>query len=123
MIVVSIVALLLMLPLLYFMYRADKPSGMLDDGERTIKVYYSVYHYLGWMVPMFALIALVGFPFGCSLYIFLLMQAKVDNASLKHALMGISAMAFLGVMSYLLTLRYPSGLLQAYVDMPWWLGG
>jgi len=29
----------------------------------------------------------------------------------------------LGTMSHFLTLRYPGGLLQAYLEMPWWLGG
>lgn len=121
--VVSVIALLLMLPLLYFIIRADKPSGVLDDGERTVKVDYSSYHYLGWILGMFGLIGLVGFPFGCALFIFIFIQVKVGSAPLKHAIMGISGMAFLGVMSYFLTLRYPSGLLQSYLDMPWWLGG
>ena len=72
---------------------------------------------------MFALIGLVGFPFGCAFFIFLFIQQKVGAAPLKHAAMGIAGMTFLGLMSYFLTLRYPPGLLQYYVDMPWWLGG
>jgi TctA family transporter len=121
--IVAIVGLLLMLPLLFFMVSADKPSGVLDDGERTIKVDYSSYHYLGWVLGMFALVGLVGFPFGCALFIFLFMQKKVGNVPLKHAMMGISGVAFLGIMSYFLTLRYPAGLLQQVIEMPWWLGG
>jgi hypothetical protein len=38
-------------------------------------------------------------------------------------MMGISGVAFLGIMSYFLTLRYPAGLLQQVIEMPWWLGG
>jgi hypothetical protein len=121
--IVAVVGLLLMLPLLFFMVSADKPSGVLDDGERTIKVDYSSYHYLGWVLGMFALVGLVGFPFGCALFIFLFMQKKVGNVPLKHAMMGISGVAFLGIMSYFLTLRYPAGLLQQVIEMPWWLGG
>ncbi len=121
--IVAVVGLLLMLPLMYFMVRADKPAGVLDDSERTIKVDYSAYHYLGWVLGMFALVGLAGFPFGCALFIFIFMQVKVGNAPLKHAAMGISGVTFLAVMSYFLTLRYPSGLLQTVVDMPWWLGG
>ncbi len=112
-----------MLPLMYIMVRIDKPSGALDDAERTIKVDHSVYHYLGWILGMFALVGMVGFPFGSALFIFLFMQVKVGNAPVKHAVMGISGVAFLGVMSHFLTLRYPSGLLQSVIDMPWWLGG
>jgi hypothetical protein len=33
------------------------------------------------------------------------------------------AFCFLAIMSYFLTLRYPPGLLQSFVEMPWWLGG
>jgi hypothetical protein len=96
---------------------------VLYDGERDIDSDHSDYHYLGWILGMFGLIALVGFPFGCALYIFYFIQKKVGNSPLKHAAMGISGVMFLGVMSYFLTLRYPQGLLQYFVEMPWWLGG
>jgi TctA family transporter len=121
--ITAAVGLLLFAPLIYFMVRADKPSGALDDGERTLKVEYSDYHYLGWILGMFALVALVGFPIGCALFIYLFIQNKVGSAPLKHAVMGIAGVAFLGVMSHFLTLRYPSSLLLQYFDVPWWLGG
>ena len=72
---------------------------------------------------MFALVALVGFPIGCALFIYFFIQKKVGSAPLKHAIMGLSGVAFLGVMSYFLTLRYPAGVLLDYFDLPWWLGG
>lgn len=121
--IVAIVSLLLMLPLLFFMVRSRKPSGILLDTELTINVDRSAYHYLGWILGMFVLVGLVGFPFGCALFIYIFIQKKVGNAPLKHAIMGIAGIAFLGVMSYFLTLRYPSGLLQQFINMPWWLGG
>jgi hypothetical protein len=72
---------------------------------------------------MFALVGLLGFPIGCALYIFLFIQNKVGSAPLKHAVMGISAVVFLGVMSHFLSLRYPGGVLLQFFDVPWWLGG
>jgi len=114
---------LLFAPLVYFMARANKASGVLYDGEKTLNADYSDYHYLAWLLGMFALIGLVGFPFGCALFIFLFMQKKIGNAPLKHAIMGISGVVFLGIMSYFLTLRYPAGLLMDYFNLPWWLGG
>ncbi|UCF74532.1 MAG: tripartite tricarboxylate transporter permease, partial [Betaproteobacteria bacterium] len=117
------VGLLLFAPLIYFMVRADKPAGVLHDGERTLKVAHSDYHYLAWLLGMFALVGLVGFPFGCALFIFFFMQNKIGSAPLKHAIMGIAGVAFLGVMSYFLTLRYPEGVLLQFFDVPWWLGG
>jgi TctA family transporter len=121
--ITAAVGLMLFAPLLYFMIRVEKPSGILHDGEKTLKVEYSDYHYLGWILGMFGLVALVGFPIGCALFIFLFMQKKVGSAPLKHAIMGISGVAFLGLMSYFLTLRYPESLLLQYFDVPWWLGG
>jgi putative tricarboxylic transport membrane protein len=121
--VVSGIAILLSVPLLVQIYRTRTASGVLYDSERDIETDYSDFHYLGWLLGMFALIGLVGFPFGCAFYIFLFMQKKVGNAPLKHAAMGVAGMTFLGLMSYFLTLRYPPGLLQYLVDMPWWLGG
>ncbi len=121
--IVAIIGLALMVPTLYFMVRSDKPVGILYDAERTIKAEYSSYHYLGWILGMFALVGLVGFPFGCALFIFLFMQVKIGSRPVKHALMGIAGVSFLGMMSHFLTLRYPAGLLQYLVDMPWWLGG
>lgn len=121
--ITATVGILLFAPLIYYMARADKPSGVLHDGEKTLNVDFSDYHYLAWILGMFALVALVGFPLGCALFIFIFMQNKVGNAPLKHAIMGISGVAFLGVMSYFLTLRYPESLLLQYFNIPWWLGG
>lgn len=121
--ITAAVGLLLFAPLIYFIVRADKPAGVLHDGERTLNVDFSDYHYLGWILGMFALVALVGFPLGCALFIFIFMQKKVGNAPLKHAIMGFSGVAFLGVMSHFLTLRYPESLLLQYFNIPWWLGG
>jgi len=121
--IVAIIMLLLMIPLLVQISRSQTASGALYDGERDLETTHSDYHYLGWILGMFALVALVGFPFGCALFIFLFMQKKVGNHPLKHALMGISGVTFLGIMSYFLTLRYPQGLLQQVIDMPWYLGG
>jgi len=114
---------LLFAPLIYFMARAGKACGVLHDGEKTLAADYSDYHYLAWLLGMFALIGLVGFPFGCALFIFFFMQNKVGNAPVKHAIMGIAGVAFLGIMSYFLTLRYPAGLLMDFFNLPWWLGG
>jgi len=121
--ITAVIGLLLFVPLIYFMVRTDKPAGFLHDAERTLKVDFSDYHYLGWILGMFALVGLVGFPIGCALFIFLFIQNKVGGAPLKHAVMGIAGVAFLGVMSHFLTLRYPGGVLLQFFDMPWWLGG
>jgi len=121
--IVAAIGVLLFLPLVVQMFRTDAASGILCDEEKTIVADQSNYHYLGWILGMFALVGLVGFPFGCALFIYFFIQNKVEIAHLKHAAMGVTGVAFLGVMSYFLTLRYPEGLLEQFVKMPWWLGG
>jgi TctA family transporter len=121
--IVAAIGLLLLLPLVILMVRTRSASGVLYDGEKDIKADYSDYHYLGWILGMFALIGLAGFPFGCALFIYLFIQRKVGSAHVKHAAMGIAGVAALGIMSHFLTLRYPAGLLQQIMEMPWWLGG
>ncbi len=121
--IVAAVGMVLITLLMVQTVRTKSASGIFYDGERTIQTAYSDYHFLGWILGMLALIALVGFPIGCAVFVYLFMQKKVGNAPLKHALMGSSAVGFLSVMSYFLTLQYPEGLLQIFVPMPFWLGG
>jgi TctA family transporter len=121
--IVGAVALLLLLPLAFQVLRAREPAGVLYDEERTLRGQVSAYHYIAWLLGMLAMIALVGFPIGCALFIFTFLQVKAGNAPIKHALMASTGILFLGTMSHFLTLRYPGGLLQAYLEMPWWLGG
>jgi hypothetical protein len=72
---------------------------------------------------MLAIVGLVGFPIGCALFIFIFITKKAEGSLLRNAILGISGVTFLGIMSHFLTLRYPPGLLQTVVEMPWWLGG
>ena len=72
---------------------------------------------------MLGLIALIGFPFGCALFIYAFVRWHADVSDLRAAILGISGVAFLGMMSHFLSLQYPPGLLQVFVEMPWWLGG
>ncbi|MEE2687924.1 MAG: tripartite tricarboxylate transporter permease [Pseudomonadota bacterium] len=120
---VSIVALALAIPLLASMMRVKVPSAILHDLELGDKSERSGYYYLGWTIGMLGLVALIGFPFGCALFIYAFVRWHTNVSDLKALALGISGVAFLGLMSHFLTLRYPPGILQALVEMPWWLGG
>lgn len=80
-------------------------------------------HYLAWIGGILITTALVGFPFAILLFIFTFITVKAGGSIIRNGLFGIAAIAFLGIMSYFLTLRYPTGLLQMFVPLPWWLGG
>ena len=75
------------------------------------------------IVGMLALVALVGFPIGCALFIILFTSRHADGWRLRNVVLGLAGVSFLGLMSHFLTLRYPAGLLQDFIEMPWWLGG
>lgn len=121
--IVSIVTLALAVPLLLTMFRAAKPSAVLHDSELAGPTERSEYYFLGWVVAMLGAVAFVGFPFGCALFIYAFITWHTDHHHLRNAILGIAGVAFLGIMSHFLSLRYPAGLLQSYVEMPWWLGG
>ncbi len=120
---VSIISLALSIPLVISIIRQKAANAVLYDNERGLAAEHNEYHYLGWIVGMLAIVALVGFPIGCALFIFIFITKKADGSMLRNAALGIAGVSFLGIMSHFLTLRYPPGLLQTVVDMPWWLGG
>ena len=103
--------------------RQQTADAVLYDHERGLVVEHNEYHYLGWIIAMLAIVGLVGFPIGCALFIFIFITKKAEGSLLRNAILGISGVTFLGIMSHFLTLRYPPGLLQTVVEMPWWLGG
>jgi len=72
---------------------------------------------------MLALVALVGFPIAMLAFIILFTSVKADWNLIRNGIIGFLTFGFLATMSYFLTLRYPQGLLQSFVEMPWWLGG
>ena len=121
--VVSIITLALAAPLLICMYRTKVAAAVLNDIELGAETERSIYYYLAWTVGMLGLIALIGFPFGCALFIYAFVRWHTDVSDLRAAILGISGVAFLGMMSHFLSLQYPTGLLQVFVEMPWWLGG
>ncbi len=80
-------------------------------------------HYLLWIAGMLGATGLVGFPLALTGFIFVFTMVKAGGSVLRNGVLGVSALAFLGVMAHFLVLKYPAGLLQKFVDMPWWLGG
>lgn len=120
---VSVICLALSIPLIISIIRQKAADAVLYDNERGLTVEHNEYHYLAWIIGMLAIVGVVGFPIGCALFIFIFITKNADGSMLRNAILGISGVTFLGVMSHFLTLRYPPGLLQTVVDMPWWLGG
>ena len=120
---VSVIALAMLTPLITSMIRKQTASAVLFDNERGVESNRSDFYWVAWIIAMLGIVGLVGFPIGCAFFIYYFIQKNAGGSHLKNAIMGVSGVAFLGIMSHFLTLRYPPGLLQMVVEMPWWLGG
>tara|TARA_B100002019_G_C21095241_1_gene510682 strand:- start:184 stop:636 length:453 start_codon:yes stop_codon:yes gene_type:complete len=81
-----------------------------------------LYYYLS-ILGYLAMNFIFGFPIASVLFInlFILFHDKQD---LKISLsISLSLLFILWILSSLLTLQFPNGLLGTVIDMPWWLGG
>ena len=81
------------------------------------------WYYIGWILAYFAMMGLVGFAYGSMAFIAVFTAYKVGESVKRNAMLGVAAVIFLMIMAYFLTLEYPPGLLQVFVELPWWLGG
>ena len=80
------------------------------------------YYYLS-ILGYLALNFIFGFPIASVLFINLFIWFH-DKADLKISLcISVILLMTLWVLSSLLTLQFPNGLIGTFIDMPWWLGG
>ncbi|MCH9675902.1 MAG: hypothetical protein K0U93_30980, partial [Gammaproteobacteria bacterium] len=121
--VAAIIAFALLMPTMVAILRSTTANAVLCDHEATPPPGHGTYYYVGWIAGMLGVAGLIGFPIACALFITLFVARHVGGSWLRNVSLGVSGIAFLGLMSHFLTLRYPSGVLQSFVEMPWWLGG
>ena len=118
---VTFLALVLLLPLGLQIAFGKKPATHFYDSEledfgghadkRT-----NEYHLL-WLVGMLALCAVFGFEIGVAVYIYLFTKLKAERSHLGALICALSFTIFLGVLAYYLTLEYPKGFLQNFVNI------
>ncbi|MXY34844.1 MAG: tripartite tricarboxylate transporter permease [Boseongicola sp. SB0676_bin_33] len=119
--VASISTLVFLAPIVAVMLTKSAPSEFFYDAERKVAPDRgrSAEFYIGMLVIMLLFSGLVGFVLGIATFVtvFLRLAARVDWR--KAILGGAGFVLFLGVLSNQLTLRYPTGLLQDFVTLPW----
>ena len=100
-----------------------RPSYVLQDTEREWSAddrpAHSVWHYQGWILGLLAATAAVGFVLGIFLYITVFLRVKAQVRWPKAVLAASGAVVVLSVLSRILVLDYPEGILQLVVAMPW----
>ncbi len=119
----SLLTLAFLVPLGIQMARTKHANNVFFDTERAAfgaaVDRRSNEHYLLWLAGMLAVSAVAGFVIGISAFIYAFMRVK---ARVPHWACALGAAVFvllLGILSHLLALEYPQGLLQDYVELPW----
>jgi TctA family transporter len=100
-----------------------RTSYVLQDNERgwgaNERPAKSEAHIQGWMLALLGVVALCGFVLGIFFFIVAFLRVKA-NVSWHRAALGASgAIVVLSVLSHVLVLDYPGGLLQQLVELPW----
>jgi len=101
----------------------NRPSYVLQDNEREWtageRPTHSVWHYQGWILGLLVATALVGFVLGIFVFISVFLHVKARVSWPKAMLAALGAPIVLSVLSHILVLDYPGGILQHLVDTPW----
>jgi hypothetical protein len=117
--------LVFMVPLALQMFFLKRPHSIFYDSEREEFsehiTYRSSEHYLGWLLLMLTVSALVGFVIGIAAYTYIFLRVKGGVRHLYCALNSFAFICLLGTIQHLMTLEYPRGVLQWYfkVNLPW----
>jgi len=118
--VASISTLVFILPLAISMLFRKHPSALFFDAERGADANRpSAEFFLLLLAGMLAIAAIVGFVLGIAIFIFLFLWLRAQVVWWKSLLGAAGFVLFLGILSDQLTLRYPTGLLQTWISLPW----
>ena len=119
--VASVSMLLFITPIVLMMMFRRAPSSFfydaelkaVPDGRRSAEFYIAM------LIAMLVFSGLVGFVLGIATFIALFLYRAAQVAWWKAVLGGAGFVLFLGIISDQLTLRYPTGLLQTFISLPW----
>jgi len=90
---------------------SDRASGE-DDGR-------GVWGAALWFVLLFGLTALLGFVLALAIFVVSFLRMRADLALPKALIYCAACVAFMMFLGHMLTLDFPAGLLQRWVELPW----
>ncbi|MEM7463326.1 MAG: tripartite tricarboxylate transporter permease [Pseudomonadota bacterium] len=119
--VASISTIIFLAPILFVMLTRNAPSEYFYDAElkNAPEGGRSAEFYIGMLVVMLLFSGLVGFVLGIATFIAIFLWRAANLEWWKAIIGGAGFVLFLGILSNQLTLRYPTGLLQNFVTLPW----
>jgi putative tricarboxylic transport membrane protein len=121
----TFLSLVFLIPMGVQLLIRKSPGTVFYDSEREAigehMEYRSSEHYLLWLLGMLGVSALFGFVIGVAAFIYIFVRVKARWGHLGSAICAVAFVVFLGALSHFLTLEYPQGLLQTWleVDLPW----
>jgi putative tricarboxylic transport membrane protein len=79
-------------------------------------------YFLLWLLGFLGAVALIGFPIAATGFIFVLSSIQTTVSKWISAAVAIGVLALLLTLSYFLVLDYPNGVIENFMELPWWLG-
>ena len=77
----------------------------------------------GYLGAFFALIVVFGFPIATMVFVFGFIISRNPSRYLLAFTIAVGLIALMWLLSDLLTLQYPAGLISNVIQLPWWLAG
>jgi len=115
--------LVFLIPMGIEMLRTRSAALVYYDSERedvdAAVEHHSNEYYLLWLLGMLGVSALAGFVIGIASFIYVFVRHKARMSHLGCAISAGIFILLLGTLSHFMTLRYPEGILQDYVTLPW----
>lgn len=102
------------------MFRKDASARLMADSEVEVSTSTrGTLYYFFWVMGLVGLSWLIGFAFAAPLFVFIFLK-HLARTGMRATLIGVAFISgLLALMSRLLVLEYPQGLLQDYVNIPW----
>jgi len=88
-------------------------------GDQSVA---SLMHYIYWLVGLILGCFVLGYLISISLFFIAFLVLKAHTSFIKTASLTMSAVLFLSVLSHVMVLDLPRGLLQDLVQLPWPIG-
>lgn len=122
---VAIVALMAWAWVLVAVLRGHRASKVVEDddldpADSTPRA--SAERYLLWIGGLATAMACLGFVLGIALFVVVFLVVEASMAWTRAAMVSVVLIGILSTLSHVLVLKFPSGLLQSIVPLPWPLG-
>lgn len=104
---------------LYFLWRGERESPVNTDQESMNTDGTTMWPAIIWFTSLFVMAGLFGFIIAIAIFIPAFLIKQGGKSWFFAAIYTALCLAFMIAMGYMLSLYFPSGVLQAYVNLPW----